>query len=64
MEVENPDAKLLYYMNSLSRKELMELIKHSNLILKNAIEKKENILMEENKTNQKKRSLCQILFDY
>ena len=46
MEVENPDAKLLYYMNSLSRKELMELIKHSNLILKNAIEKKENILME------------------
>ena len=57
MEVENPDAELATYMNSLSKKELHELMKECDTIIK-------KILHEPQKPILKNKTICEILFDY
>ena len=62
MEIENPDAQLATYMNSLSKVELRDLIVNCrNIIKKHENTNNEIIKIQETK---KSRSICEILFDY
>ena len=48
MDVENPDAQLAIYINSLSNKELNELLKHCQKVVNN--------VRNTDKINKKKRN--------
>ena len=64
MEVENPDSQLARYMNSLSKKELKELMNQCQKIFENLKQADENIKKQKDDTKEKSRSICEILFDY
>ena len=63
MEIENPDAQLATYMNSLSKIELRDLMLYCRNIIKKH-ETTNNEIKKTRETKKKCRSICEILFDY
>tara|TARA_Y100001970_G_C14244303_1_gene866981 strand:- start:3921 stop:4115 length:195 start_codon:yes stop_codon:yes gene_type:complete len=64
MKVENPDAQLAIYINSLSKKELKDLMNQCQKIFENLKQADENKKKQKDDTNKKSKSICEILFDY
>jgi hypothetical protein len=61
MDVENPDAQLAIYINSLSNKKLNELLKHCQQVVNNVRNTDE---INKKKRNEKSKSNCKFLLYY